>query len=119
MALLECAKPNLLRQLVPSKVAVEAVVLHPGQLALLRANQQKKSAHHVKNVHRAKNVKSVRLVTTMANLKATIAMIVVTATIVAIAMIAMDVTAVDVIAMIATAMVATIVAPVVEIAITI
>jgi len=103
-------KAELVKAIGAKHVAVEAVVLHPGQLALLRANQQKKSAHHVKNVH---------LVTTMANLKATIAMIVVTATIVAIAMIAMDVTAVDVIAMIATAMVATIVAPVVATEITI
>jgi hypothetical protein len=102
-----CVKPNLLRPLVPSKVAVEAVVLHPAQLALLSLNQQKKNAPLVKSA------KNVRHVTMMANLKLAIAVIVVTVTIVAIVTIAMAVTVVVVTAMTATAMVATTVVAVV------
>jgi hypothetical protein len=93
MALLECAKPNLLRLLVPSKVAVEAIDLHPVQLALQVKKQQ------AKNVHHAKSAKNVPHVITMAIVKATIA------TIVAIAMTVT--TATDAIAEVVTATIAT------------
>jgi hypothetical protein len=109
-----CVKLNLLRPLAPSKVAVEAIDLHPAQPELQRKKQQAKNVHLVKSAHLVKNVKNVPHAITMAIVMAT------TATIVAIAMTATTATdeiAVAAIAMTATAMAATTAITVAEIAI--